>query len=196
MNKLRLLALWCVAAFAAGCALQPVTVTGTVCDATANGLMLVADGAEPIFISTMYADSATTDGILLYDSVMVTYVEQRSVGVSVRKARSLDVIFSPYTAIVGRWVEPNTIDTERMQGIEINADGTAASIGMATLRFKSWDMTSPQTIVFGLESIGNGASADFTDTFRIETFDGKNLILSQNGNIIWNLHKEKTKSRK
>ena len=47
MNKLRLLALWCVAAFAAGCAPQPVTVTGTVCDATANGLMLTADGAEP-----------------------------------------------------------------------------------------------------------------------------------------------------
>lgn len=42
MNKLRLLALWCVAAFAAGCAPQPVTVTGTVCDATANGLMLAA----------------------------------------------------------------------------------------------------------------------------------------------------------
>ena len=192
MKKLRILVLSCIVAFASGCASSPVTVTGTVCDATMNGLSVIIDGTDTIYISTADADLQTPQGILLYDSVEVTYVEQRSEGVAVRKAQSLNVIFSPYTAIVGRWVEPNPINAEQVQGIEINADGTAASINMATLQFEGWTLTSPDSVAFDITSIGNGTSQEMTDEYAIELLDSQNLVLSRNGNVIWNLHKEKT----
>ena len=94
--------------------------------------------------------------------------------------------------MVGRWVEPNPINAEQVQGIEINADGTAASINMATLQFEGWTLTSPDSVAFDITSIGNGTSQEMTDEYAIELLDSQNLVLSRNGNVIWNLHKEKT----
>ena len=50
---------------------------------------------------------------------------------------ALKVVTDPaYVTAIGRWVEPNPIDPEQEQGIEIRINGVAASINMLTLRYE------------------------------------------------------------
>ena len=39
--------------------------------------------------------------------------------------------------LVGHWVEIMPVNKQIVQGINLNADGTASSIGMETLKYKS-----------------------------------------------------------
>ncbi len=68
--------------------------------------------------------------------------------------------------LVGHWVEIMPANKQIVQGINLNADGTASSIGMETLKYKRWEEKNKQLILYGM-SIGNGQTIDFTDTFDI-----------------------------
>ncbi len=68
--------------------------------------------------------------------------------------------------LVGHWVEIMPVNKQIVQGINLNADGTASSIGMETLKYKSWEQKDKQLILHGM-SIGNGQTIDFTDTLDI-----------------------------
>ena len=66
-------------------------------------------------------------------------------------------------------------------GVEIDINGKASSIRMATLLFKSWELTenANQIILHG-ESIGTGETFAFSDTATIKKVDGE-LTLHMQG---------------
>ena len=69
-----------------------------------------------------------------------------------------------------------------MQGVELNADGSARSVNMATLLYDSWKLEKESLILHGL-SIGNGVSGEFSDTLVILKLTPDSLIL-QKGKLI------------
>lgn len=71
----------------------------------------------------------------------------------------------PYYYIQGTWLEPNPIKASEMQGVTLEADGSAVSVGMATLQFKNWSLADGK-VMLTAESIGNGVNAETTDTRR------------------------------
>ncbi|MEG2282558.1 MAG: lipocalin family protein, partial [Rikenellaceae bacterium] len=59
----------------------------------------------------------------------------------------------------------------------LNADGTASSINMSTLVFKTWAFDNGQLLLSG-ESIGNGVTINFTDTvvWKVAPIDTLNIV--------------------
>lgn len=58
------------------------------------------------------------------------------------------------------------VNKQIVQGINLNADGTASSIGMETLKYENWELNDKQITLTG-KSIGNGQTIDFNDTLDI-----------------------------
>lgn len=87
--------------------------------------------------------------------------------------------------ITGSWVEPLTLGgNNSVQGFKLNEDGTASSINMSTLVWKSWARSGNDLIMTG-ESIGNGASFEFSDTMRIDKLNRDSLLLiGRGGNVM------------
>ena len=65
----------------------------------------------------------------------------------------------------GTWGEPNPINKAELQGFTLNPDGSAQSLNMATLKYKSWRI-EPGRLVLVAESLGNGVS--FTDVIAYD----------------------------
>lgn len=85
--------------------------------------------------------------------------------------------------LIGAWVEPNPINENEVQGIKINADGTAKSINMSTLVYKKWWKENDKlALVF--ESIGNGVTTIDTTKFEIIKLNDKELEVRDNNNTI------------
>ncbi len=78
--------------------------------------------------------------------------------------------------INSEWLQPIPGMEGQVQGMRLNADGSAASVNMHTLLYKSWQKTGDELILSG-ESLGNGQTIHFTEKYHIEKLDGKNLIL-------------------
>ncbi len=83
--------------------------------------------------------------------------------------------------LYGSWVEPNPINDKEVQGLKLNNDGTASSINMATLQYKSWKLRSGQLVLIS-ESIGNGISFRDTTTYDIVQVDRNNLKIKNRCN--------------
>lgn len=66
---------------------------------------------------------------------------------------------------VGNWLE-ETSNRHFVQGISLKADGTAASIGMATLKYEKWKLDGNKLILSG-QSLGNGQTIDFSEKWQI-----------------------------
>lgn len=74
--------------------------------------------------------------------------------------------FKQENAYIGHWVEIMPANKQIIQGINLNADGTASSIGMETLKYEKWTLKDNQIILEG-KSIGNGQTINFTDTLDV-----------------------------
>ncbi len=98
---------------------------------------------------------------------------------------------SPYSYIQGIWLEPNPINPSGSQGIALKEDGTASSVGMATLIFKKWVLNGDK-LLLTYESIGNKQTLEGTDTLQIEKLNADSLVLSASGNVVWRLAREKS----
>lgn len=169
----------------------PQEVSGLVYDASMNNITLITDAGDTMNFSTMNADPAKVPGVLLDDSVRITYQKENMDGVEVLKAVALTVTtHSPYYYIQGSWVEPNPINAEEVQGFKLNDDGTASSINMATLLFKNWNLED-KTLILGYESIGNKQTITGNDTLDVVKLNADSLVLSSNGNVVWRLAREK-----
>lgn len=70
------------------------------------------------------------------------------------------------TDLTGCWIEVLPKDMPYVQGMCLNDDGTAESVGMATLKYCRWKADGKCLILYG-ESIGNGQTISFSDTLRI-----------------------------
>ena len=77
---------------------------------------------------------------------------------------------------MGRWVEPNPIEQEKVQGIELLKEGNAKSINMATLLYSKW-WTKNNQLFLVEESIGNHTSSIDTISYDMIKIDSDSLIL-------------------
>lgn len=68
---------------------------------------------------------------------------------------------------VGNWIELMPSNSQIIQGVTLNADGSARSIGMATLLYEKWVLNPDSTLVLFGKSIGNGETIDFSDTLDV-----------------------------
>lgn len=59
---------------------QVHVVNGTVYDATMNNIMVITDRGDTLNISTMDADTNKVPGVLLDDSIEVSYVKEKIEG--------------------------------------------------------------------------------------------------------------------
>lgn len=127
-----------------------------------NNIMVRTDAGDTVDISTMDTDPAKVPGVLIDDSVRVVCAGKDVDGVKVLTAQELTVtVHSPYYYIQGTWLEPNPIKASEMQGVTLEADGSAVSVGMATLQFKNWSLADGK-VMLTAESIGNGVNAETT----------------------------------
>lgn len=86
----------------------------------------------------------------------------------------------PEASLEGYWIEVMPVNRFYTQGIRMDADGCAASIGMHTLRYSGWERQDDRLLLTG-ESIGNGQTIQFTDTLDIVCLTSDSLILDKYG---------------
>lgn len=80
----------------------------------------------------------------------------------------------------GNWIEVMPANTQYVQGVTLNTDGTASSIGMATLKYDSWSLSDDRLILNG-KSIGNGQTLDFSDTLDVVNLTTDSMTLGRFG---------------
>ncbi len=194
MKKTNLIAILSagIAVLAVSCsAPQPQTVEGTVADATMNNVMIVTAARDTINVSTMDADPAYVQPVLVGEKVTVTYAVEKIEGGQILKATELVVTkHIPAYYIEGSWVEPNPINNAETQGFTLNADRTAASINMATLVYKTWQLDGEQ-LILGNESIGNKKTIPGADTVHIMRVDADSLIMQRKDGTLWKMGRVK-----
>lgn len=83
-------------------------------------------------------------------------------------------------SFVGNWIEVMPANPQITQGITIDADGKARSIGMQTLKYEGWEYDGKNLILQG-KSIGNGQTIAFTDTLEVVRLDQDTMSLGKNG---------------
>lgn len=83
--------------------------------------------------------------------------------------------------LVGHWIEIMPANPQIIQGVTLNTDGTATSIGMATLQYEKWKSEENKTIIPYGKSIGNGQTIDFSDTLNIIKVTPDTLVLGKYG---------------
>lgn len=82
---------------------------------------------------------------------------------------------------VGHWIEIMPSNPQIIQGVTLNPDGSARSIGMATLQYEKWAMNTDSTLILSGKSIGNGQTIDFTDTMNVVRITADSLSLGRFG---------------
>lgn len=80
----------------------------------------------------------------------------------------------------GNWIEVMPANPQIIQGVTLNTDGTASSIGMATLKYESWSLNGNKLVLNG-KSIGNGQTIDFSDTLDVVRLTPDSLTLERFG---------------
>lgn len=83
-------------------------------------------------------------------------------------------------SFVGNWIEVMPANPQIAQGITIEADGNARSIGMQTLKYEGWKYDGKNLILTG-KSIGNGQTIAFTDTLEVVRLDQDTMSLGKHG---------------
>lgn len=161
-------------------------------DASMNTVQVITTGGDTLSLSTMDADPTKVQGVLIADSVKVTYMNQDVDGTKVPTVMEMTVTaHSPYYYIAGSWVEPNPINAEEVQGFKLNPDGTAASINMATLEMQRWSLLDNlKQLSLQSRSVGNKVVFEMTDTLDVVTLNADSLVLSQNGAVVWSLARQ------
>ena len=138
----------------------PKTFEGTIADASMNTVTVKAADATYTF-STMDADKSEANGLLLGAPVVVDYKGKLGDGAAATKVATDPT----YAEAVGAWTMPDPIDPEGVMGVEIEVEGAAQSINMATLVYTSWELQGEaDKILLKGQSLGNGQTIDFTET--------------------------------
>jgi hypothetical protein len=109
-------------------------------------------------------------------------------GFGVLAAALLTACCAGSPGLEGKWVEPIPGMEDQMQGISLEKDGKASSINSATLQYKSW-VRQGDTLVLSGQSLGNGQTIDFVDSYQIEKLSNDELVL-KNGDMTINYTKQ------
>ena len=78
--------------------------------------------------------------------------------------------------ITGTWTQPVPNMPGMIQGFVLNTDGSAQSVNMATLQYDTW-IRDGDTLTMTGQSIGNGQTIEFTESYTIETLNTDTLVL-------------------
>lgn len=78
--------------------------------------------------------------------------------------------------LVGTWVQPNPVNLSEVQGFQLNSDGSASSVNMATLLYRNWWING-DSLNLVVESIGNQVSFIDTLGYSVLRCDGDTLVL-------------------
>ncbi len=92
--------------------------------------------------------------------------------------------------LTGCWMEVLPPETPYEQGMVLNDDGTAESVGMATLKYQGWKKSDNRIILEG-ESIGNGQTISFSDTLHIVRLVGDTLTVERRNSQLSFVRKSK-----
>lgn len=157
-------------------------LTGTIGPGTAmHTLQLCINGTSPDTVWVAITDSTNVRNanLLIGNAVEVAAIPGRDgsyIGLSI-------VGNQTYTEAVGRWTYPDPINAKNVVGVQIDIEGKASSINMATLVYDKWALTNtPSEIVLYGQSIGNGQTINFADTALIvQNTDGKLQLAFKNG---------------
>ena len=84
-------------------------------------------------------------------------------------------------SLLGRWTTIVPTDSTAEVGIELKANGVAASINMPTLPYDRWQKVNDSTVAIHGTSIFDGERTELTDTFHI---DKEKQTLNQQGTDI------------
>lgn len=179
MKKALFLAPFAAALFACG-GQEPSQVSGLIVDATMNTVSVAVQGGDTLSFSTLEAERIGPDGMLLGDTATVFFQGEAKPGEIIPAAR-LEVRPRPRLEriITGVWVQPIP-GMDGVQGMELKGDGSASSVNMSTLLYRTWMLRGDKLILTG-ESVGNGQTIDFTDTLSVERFSADTLVLEHRG---------------
>lgn len=92
------------------------------------------------------------------------------------------------TSVVGSWIEPIP-GMEGVQGMTLNADGSASSINMYTLLYDSWQQQGDSLSLAG-KSVSNGQTIEFTEKFKVTLLSSDSLVLTSE-NIVMKYGRQK-----
>lgn len=138
----------------------PKTFTGTITDATMNTLT-VTNAEGTYTFSTLDADKSEANGLLLGAPVVVDYKGALKEGAPASKVATDPT----YAEAVGTWTMPDPLDPQKEMGVEIEVEGEAQSIDMATLRYTHWSLQDEAgKILLQGVSEGSGEAHEFTQT--------------------------------
>jgi hypothetical protein len=112
--------------------------------------------------------------ISLISTLLLSSCQQTTKQETKNNENILPIKASETNLLIGSWVEPNPINVDEVQGININEDGTAKSINMSTLVYKKWWKENDKLALVS-ESIGNGLTIIDTTKFEIIKLNHKEL---------------------
>ncbi len=160
---------------------EPKQMMGFIADASMNTVVVKALTSDSTYVfSTMDADKTDANGLLIGSPVIVEYTGELQEVTPATKV-SAD---ATYSKAVGRWLMPDPnapgVDSMKM-GINLEVEGVASSVNMATLVYQSWELQGPENaLILHCQSLGNGQTIDCTENAVISEKDGK-LYLSIEG---------------
>lgn len=80
----------------------------------------------------------------------------------------------------GTWLQPVPGMPQQTQGFRLHKGGKAESVNMATLLYKTWQINGSELTLTG-QSLGNGQSIDFVQTYQFSFPNKDTLHLSAPG---------------
>ena len=140
----------------------PESVAGFIADATMNTVTLRALTSEQTYtFATAEADKSKAYGLLVGSPAIVEYtgdLKKNPEAVKISADRT-------YAEAVGRWTVPDPSIAAKVMGVELQTEGRAQSINMATLIYTGWELQGEAgKILLKGQSIGNGQTIGFTET--------------------------------
>lgn len=152
----------------------PNRFDGVIVDASMNTVTVKAlTGDDTHTFSLEEADKTDANGLLIGNLISVTYQGKMS---EVTPATQVTTD-ATYAKAIGKWTMPDPIDSTKRMGVELQIEGKAGSINMATLPIESWELQGEaDKVILKGRSIGNGQTSDYTQTATIVEKDGKTFL--------------------
>ena len=168
MKKILFLALAAVLTSTACKDNTPNRFDGVIVDASMNTVTVKAlTGDDTHTFSLDEADKTDANGLLIGNLISVSYLGKMS---EITPATQV-ATDATYAKAIGKWTMPDPM------GVELQIEGKAGSINMATLPIESWELQGEaDKVILKGRSIGNGQTSDYTQTATIVEKDGKTFL--------------------
>lgn len=168
-----------VVALTTGCN-HTTTVEGVLTSNTDKSITLTSPYSEQKWELPKRNDFADFGAVRTGEVVKVEYTTTRNN----RQQIKTSTVTSDHSAdamLAGVWIEQNPPIEGLVQGMALNANSRASSIGMATLLYNTWCRWDDRLVMTG-KSLGNGQTIDFVESRKIAELTDNSLTLeSENG---------------